>query len=230
MSTDQKLSSPPEAKALFALKGLTLDYQRKPVLQNISLTITHGERIAIVGKSGSGKTTLLKYLREQQAQQCAWCPKLPGLVPTLSVYHNIFMGALGRHNSLFNLLNLFKPLKAPLKEITELAQQLKLDTHLHESVESLSGGQQQRVNIGRSLHQQRTLFIGDEPVSGLDSFQSEDLLQLISDRHHTLILALHDTEQALKFCDRIIGIKDQQLLFDSPSRELNPAQLTELYA
>jgi phosphonate transport system ATP-binding protein len=230
MSADQKPSSPLEDKVLFALKGLTLDYQRSPVLHNISLTITHGERIAIVGKSGSGKTTLLKYLREQQAQQCAWCPQLPGLVPTLSVYHNIFMGALERHNSFLNLLNLFKPLKTPLGEITELAQQLRLEAHLHEPVESLSGGQQQRVNIGRSLYQQRTLFIGDEPVSGLDNFQAENLLQLISDRHHTLILALHDTKQALKFCDRIIGIKDHQVLFDSPSRELNPAQLAELYA
>lgn len=214
---------------LFEINGLDLKYQGQPVLKQVSLRIEHGERVALIGKSGAGKSTLLTHLRALQPQQVAWCPQHTGLVPMLSVYHNIYMGALHRHNSIYNLVNLIRPLPRPFQEVEQLADHLLLRNWLLTSVDQLSGGQQQRTAIGRALYQQKPVFMGDEPVSGLDDFQANTLLKLIAEHHSTLILALHDIEQALQLCDRIIGLKDQRIALDSPSASLSAADLTPLY-
>ncbi|RLA41090.1 MAG: phosphonate ABC transporter ATP-binding protein, partial [Gammaproteobacteria bacterium] len=196
-----------KTEPVFSLANAQLAYEGRVVLNNITLSIAPGERVALVGKSGVGKSTLLAALREQQSNSVAWCPQQHGLVPMLSVYHNIYMGGLHRHNVLYNLLNLIKPLSQPLHEVTKLAEPLQLDKSLFDRVEQLSGGQAQRVAIGRALYQQKNIFLGDEPVSAVDDYQAQQLLKLIVEKHQTLVLALHDVEQALHFCDRIIGLK-----------------------
>ena len=200
------------------------------MLDNICLSIAPGERVALVGKSGVGKSTLLAALREQQSNSVAWCPQQHGLVPMLSVYHNIYMGGLHRHNTLYNLLNLIKPLSRPLREVAALAKQLQLSESFHARVEQLSGGQSQRVAIGRALYQQQAVFLGDEPVSAVDDYQAQQLLTLILEKHETLVLALHDVEQALRFCDRIIGLKEGAIVLDAPSSTLKANDLVELYS
>lgn len=216
-------------RSIFLLNNAQLSYQDRAVLNNVSLKITAGERVALVGKSGVGKSTLLATLRKQLPNALAWCPQQTGLVPMLSVYHNIYMGGLQRHNSLYNVLNLIKPLSQPLHEVAELAALLQLDKHLFDRVEQLSGGQCQRVAIGRALYQQQRVFLGDEPVSAVDDYQAEQLLQLIAEKHETLVLALHDVDLALGTCDRIIGLKDGAIVLDAPSSILSVKQLAELY-
>jgi len=142
----------------------------------------------------------------------------------------MYMGGLHRHNALYNLLNLIKPLSRPLHEVTKLAEPLQLDTFLFDRVEQLSGGQAQRVAIGRALYQQKSIFLGDEPVSAVDDYQAQQLLALIVEKHQTLVLALHDVEQALHFCDRIIGLKDSAIVLDAPCSALKADALAELYA
>lgn len=214
---------------VFVLNNAQLSYQGKVVLNNVSLTISAGERVALVGKSGVGKSTLLAALREQNPNALAWCPQQSGLVPMLSVYHNMYMGGLQRHNSFYNLLNLMKPLAQPLREVTELAALLQLDKHLFDPVEQLSGGQAQRVAIGRALYQEQSIFLGDEAVSGVDEHQAQQLLTLIVEKHASVVLALHDVEQALRFCDRIIGLKDGAIVLDAPSSTQAVKDLSELY-
>ncbi len=214
---------------LFTFQQAQLTYEERIILHNLNLSIYPGERIALIGKSGSGKSTLLKALRKQCPQQVAWCPQHTGLVPMLSVYHNIYMGGLQRHNTVYNLANLIKPFKQPLADVQELAEHLRLDEKLLVSIDQLSGGQQQRVAIGRALYQQQNIFLGDEPVSAVDDFQAEQLLSLISQRHDTLILALHDIDQALRVCDRIIGLKNNTIALDAPAASLCSERLAPLY-
>jgi phosphonate transport system ATP-binding protein len=219
----------PVKETIFSLLNAQLVYEGRVVLDNICLSIAPGERVALVGKSGVGKSTLLAALREQQANSIAWCPQQHGLVPMLSVYHNIYMGGLQRHNTLYNLFNLIKPLARPAREVAALAEQLQLSEFLRARVEQLSGGQIQRVAIGRALYQQQDVFLGDEPVSAVDDYQAQQLLTLMMEKHETLVLALHDVEQALRFCDRIIGLKDSAIVLDAPSSTLNASDLVELY-
>ena len=185
--------------------------------------------MALLGKSGAGKSTLLRHLRQRQPQQVAWCPQASGLVPMLSVYHNIYMGALHRHGRLYNLFNLIRPLSQPLAEVRAIAETLGLDEHLLTSVDRLSGGQQQRTAIGRALYQNRSVLLADEPVSALDDYQADRVLQHLSDCHDTLVLALHDVEQALRVCDRVIGLKQGRILLDAPADTVSRQQLARLY-
>jgi len=215
---------------MFELQNTTLEYDSRVILRNINLTIQCGQRVALIGQSGVGKSTLLRHLRQLQHQQSAWCPQQPGLVPTHSVFHNIYMGALERHSNLYNFINLMKPLAVPLAEVSSICERLNLQDKITEPAESLSGGQQQRVAIGRALYQKKPIFMGDEPVSNLDRYQADKLLNIIVHEHNTLILALHDTDQAIRLCTRIIGLKNGVIALDSPSEEVTKQQLAELYS
>jgi len=217
------------ALPLFALDNANLHYQDKVVIQHASLCIRSGERVALIGKSGSGKTTLLRTLREQLPDAVAWCPQNPGLTPQLSVFHNIYIGALPRHTFLYNLLNLCKPLPKASAAVLEIARKVQLEDQLYTSVDQLSGGQQQRTNIGRALMQQRPAFFGDEPVSSVDDYQAQALLNTIVQQHKTVVLALHDIPTALKTCSRVVGIKDGRIVLDKQSGTLSADELADIY-
>ena len=214
---------------LFELHRQCLRYQNKIVLNDIDLRIFRGERIALLGGSGAGKSTLLKALRQQCSAEVAWCPQQPGLVPMLSVFHNIHMGNLQRHGFFYNLLNLVKPLPAARSAVDAISGQLGLHKQLFHSAEQLSGGQQQRTSIGRALIQQRPIFIGDEPVANVDEYQAAKLLELICQRHATVVLALHDIAHALTYCTRVIGLKKGTIALDAPSAQLRASDLAHLY-
>jgi phosphonate transport system ATP-binding protein len=225
-NTNQSTSQP---APLFQFSHQRLQYQGRTVLDNLSLSIARGERVALIGESGAGKSTVLKALREQCPDQVAWCPQQPGLVPILSTFHNIYMGALTSHSLAYNLINLIKPLPGALNIVQPIAKQLGLEQQLFSSTDKLSGGQQQRTSIGRALIQQRPIFIGDEPVANVDEYQGEALLQLICQGHETVVLALHDIAQALSTCTRIIGLQDGAIVLDAPSEELQASDLAGLY-
>jgi phosphonate transport system ATP-binding protein len=215
---------------LFHLAHADIAWPGHTVLRDISLDIRPGEKVALLGKSGAGKSTLLQHLFRQQGEQLAFCPQYPGLVPGLSVFHNIYMGQLNRHHFFYNALNLFFPFKQALQQVAELAGEVGLADKLMVKAETLSGGQQQRVALARSLYQQQRVFLGDEPVSAVDELQAEALLQLIVSRHDTVVIALHNTRHALHYCERIIGLQDGGIVLDAPSRSLSPDVLSAFYS
>lgn len=214
---------------MFRLDNRTVSYAGQPVLTGISLAIAAGEKVALVGESGAGKSTVLRLLREQQPSAVAWCPQAQGLVPVLSVFHNIYMGRLDRHGAFHNLVNLLAPRERDVIAVREVTTTLGLDEKLWTSVDRLSGGQQQRVAVGRTLFAARPVFLGDEPVSAVDEYQARDIVRAIHAAHDTVVLALHDIELALSTCDRIIGLKDGKIALDAPSAVLTPHELAPLY-
>ncbi|WP_104202252.1 ATP-binding cassette domain-containing protein [Billgrantia saliphila] len=206
-----------------------IGHDGRVVLQGLTLALHEGERVALLGQSGAGKSTLLGELRRRLGDRAAWCPQHHGLVPQLAVYHNVYMARLPEHSALANLWNLVRPLRRPWCEVGELCAELGLDGLLRRPVGRLSGGQRQRVAIARALYQSRELFLGDEPVAGVDPHQALRLLALIDSCHTTSVVALHQRELALSHFDRVWGLRDGRLAIDAPTSELTLADLDTLY-
>ncbi|MFC6668726.1 ATP-binding cassette domain-containing protein [Marinobacterium aestuariivivens] len=217
------------SRALFRLTGQSLAYGRQRVLDDISLSIRKGEKVALLGPSGAGKSSLLNLLYSLQPQQSALQPQGGGLVDLLSVYQNIFIGALDRVGNLPALWNLLRPLPVHRRAITEVAQQLGLEDKLWQSVDRLSGGQRQRVAIGRALYRRQPVFLGDEPVSSVDPLQAETLLGHLLEQHETAVVSLHNRGLALDHFDRILVLRDGRIRCDCAARELSPADLDDFY-
>lgn len=211
------------------LKQAELRYSDQLILRNINISIAAGECIAILGESGSGKTSLLNLLRAAAPSDSAWCPQQKGLVPSLSAFHNIYAGILDKNSLPTNLLNFFWPQKAALEKVHAASASLDIAAQLPQKTAQLSGGQQQRVAIARALIQNKTIFIGDEPLSAVDEFMAAKILQHIIAQHQSTIVALHDVKLALQYCDRIIGIKDGEIALDANSADLTRTDLFFLY-
>jgi len=214
---------------LFMLSGATIGYNGTPVLKDISLTIESGERVAFVGPSGAGKSTLLTTLYAQQREQAALVPQEYALVKNLSVFHNVYMGRLHRHSSVYNLVNLMHPLPREIEAVRPVLSRMGLEDLLGKPVGEISGGQQQRTAVARALFQGGTVLLGDEPVSSVDPLQSRSVLEAINAAFSTVVLAMHDVDLALEFTDRLIGLKDGQVQFDRPTAGLRAADLEAFY-
>ena len=215
---------------MYELNRLSVEYKGHVVLKNVSIHIKQGEKVAVIGESGSGKSTLLRHLYQLAPSKTAWCPQALGLVPMLSSYHNIYMGSLSRRSRIANLLNFIKPKRSFIEEVKQIANDLQIDESLlFKPTKKLSGGQQQRTAIARSLYQQSPVFIGDEPVSAVDELRSQKIIELIFQKHATVICALHDRDLALKYFNRIIGIKAGEVMFDVSVENICNDQIDSLY-
>lgn len=214
---------------LLELVNQDLGYDRGPVLNDVSLAIHAGDRIAVIGESGAGKSTLLAALQARLRDQTALVPQNPGLVASLSVFHNIYMGRLRQHSTWYNLLNLAWPRRREIASVRPLVQRLGLEEKLFEPAGSLSGGQQQRVGVCRAIYQGGDLILGDEPVSAVDNHQARAVLDLLHERFETVVLAMHDVGLALSYASRIVGLKDGRVVLDKPNNGLSTSDLDFLY-
>lgn len=214
---------------MLELRSASVHYSGQCVLRDVSVQIRLGEKVALVGRSGAGKSTLLRLLYEQQPSDVALVPQELGLVSTLSVFHNVYMARLNRHNALYNLLNLVRPLAHEVAAVRPILQGLDLDEKLFELAGQLSGGQQQRTAVARALHQGGAVLMGDEPVSAVDEHQARRVLDAIVEAHATVVLAMHDTALAIAYSDRIIGLDDGRITLDASSAGMRSSDLDELY-
>ena len=200
-----------------------------PVLKGVSFTIEKGELVALMGASGSGKSTLMNILG---------CLDHPTSGQYLLDGHDIsHLSADGRallRNSRigfvfqnFNLLprtsaldNVMMPLSYSTEHLSdhqarqrseEMLNRLGLADRMHHEPSPLSGGQQQRVAIARSLINNPSILLADEPTGNLDSHTSEEILhlfqQLNKEQGLTIILVTHDAAIA-HHAKRIIRISD----------------------
>jgi phosphonate transport system ATP-binding protein len=213
-----------------ALQEAVAAYGTTRVLGPLSLTLAPGEQIALVGKSGAGKSTLLSLMYDQwRTQDVALMPQELGLVPTLSVFHNVYMGRLDRYPWWANLLTLFRPRRRDMAVITPLLESLGIAEKRWTPCGELSGGQRQRVAVARVIHQGGRVLLADEPVSALDGPQSEVVMTALLEAYPTAVLAMHDLDLALRHCNRVVGIQDGNLAIDQPSHRLTANDLLPLY-
>ena len=212
------------------LEGVSVRYEGLTALDDVTLRVRRGEKVALVGASGAGKSTLLRLLFERAAVDAALVPQELGLVRPLSVFHNVYMARLRRHSALYNLANLVRPMAREVAEVVSVLTGLDLLDKLHEPVGQLSGGQQQRTAVARALHQNAPLLMADEPVSAVDEHQSRRVLDALCQNHDTVVLAMHDIALAIEYADRLVGLTDGRVTLDEPSAGMRPADLNALYA
>ena len=244
------------ASPVFQLEGVSCRFGAVAALTDCSLTIAAGERVALIGPSGAGKSTLLSLLNGSQVptagrvvmlgqdvsrlspRQRRRLQRLVGtvyqqhhLVGNLAVVHNVNAGHLGRWPLPLALWSLVWPQAVP--QAAAALAQVGIVDRLYARTDRLSGGQQQRVALARVLVQDPAAILADEPISSVDPERSRammDLLRQLSETTgKTLVISLHEVDVAIKYCDRIIGLRQGQILFDAPAAQVSDAMLTALY-
>ncbi len=214
--------------AIIKLQNFQVNIDNNCLLSIHHLEIFCGEKIVVVGPSGAGKSSLLNVLYEQLNEAVSWCPQNLGLVPNLTVFHNIYMGRLSEHHWLYNLWNLFWPITKICTEIKTLISGLELKQQLFQAVETLSGGQKQRTALARAWYADKEIFIGDEPTSSIDQNHATLLIDQTIQRFNTVIIASHDLDIALKQFERIIVINAGQIILDKKTKNTSHSEIKSL--
>jgi iron complex transport system ATP-binding protein len=228
-----------------AAEGLRLGYDDRVVVAGLDLELTDGSFTAIVGPNGCGKSTLLRALgrlmRPAQGQvlldgrAIARTPtrevaKVLGLLPQTPVAPEGLtvadLVARGRHPHQSWLRQWSRDDEAVVAEalsctgLTELAGR---------SLDSLSGGQRQRAWISMALAQGTDLLLLDEPTTYLDLSHQIDVLDLVArlhaDRGRTVVVVLHDLNLAARYAQRLVAMKDGELVASGPPGEVLTEQL-----
>lgn len=153
------------------------------------------------------------------------------LVDRLSVLTNVLAGMLARVPTWRTLS--FRFTAAEKRAAFNALDRVGIADLAYQRASTLSGGQQQRAAIARALVQHARVILADEPIASLDPESSRrimDLLQRINNEDGiTVLVSLHQVEQALAYCPRIIGLRTGEIVYDGPSAALTPELLQGLY-
>jgi phosphonate transport system ATP-binding protein len=239
-----------------SMRGVQVRYGTLLAVDDVSLSITAGERVALVGPSGAGKSTLLalctgtvrpthgtvqvlgQSLTTSTPRQLTAVRRRVGtlyqrlhLVGRLRVIHNVNAGRLGSWPWWRALLSLVRPLEVAAAR--HALARTGIGDMVFRRTDELSGGEQQRVALARVLVQDPELVLADEPVSSLDPARAEEVLRLLCETvtggDRTLLVSLHDFDLALAHCDRLIGLRAGRVLFDLPVDEVTEDVRRRLY-
>lgn len=225
--------TPPSASALLEAKALTREFDEGQVraLRGVDLTIKEGEFIAIVGPSGCGKSTLLQLLgaldRPTSGTLLYRGQSLPDL-PNPAAYRAHEVGFIFQAFHLLPTFTAVENVQIPMFETdrsaserreraAELVKLVGLAPRLDHFPSKLSGGERQRVAIARSLANEPSLLLADEPTGNLDSENAHAILDLIirlqQEQGRTMVLVTHDPTIAER-AQRILRMKDGRIVSD----------------
>ena len=212
--------------ALISLRGIRVDYDDEPVLKGIDLDIMDKEFITFLGPSGCGKTTTLRiiggFIRPKEGDVFFGGVRINDLPPYKREVNTVF-----QRYALFPHLNVYenvefglKVAKVPEKErrasVKEMLKLVGLSGYDKRHINQLSGGQQQRVAIARALVNRPKVLLLDEPLGALDlKLRKEmqiELKRIQQALEITFIYVIHDQEEALTMSDRVVVMRDGNIL------------------
>ena len=205
-------------------------------LSDVSLAVPRGRLVGVVGPSGSGKTTFFRLCNasirptdghievlgvptakargaqlRRLRRQVAMIYQNHNLVGSLSVFHNVLLGRLGRHNVAAALVNALLARHDTVESAYRVLDRLGIADKLYTRVEDLSGGQQQRVAVARALFQDPDLLLADEPVASVDNDTAIAILELLSgtcrEQGTTVLISLHQAQYVERYCDQVVELK-----------------------
>lgn len=223
---------------------ITVRYNGRMALENVTFHLHAGERVAIVGPNGAGKSTLIKVVA--------------GVLPPTTGEVKIFGSTPGRHVCIGYIPQRSQVdwnFPVTVADVVMMGRSAKLGPlnwphkrdweHVHHALETvdlanlaarqigqLSGGQQQRMFIARALAQEAELMLMDEPLTGLDTPSQEGILVLLDrlkKENVTVMVATHDLDQAASHFDRIMLLNHRLVAFGQPGDVLHTDNLLKAY-
>jgi ABC-2 type transport system ATP-binding protein len=198
-------------------------------LSGVDLRIDEGGIVGLLGPNGAGKTTLVEILEGLRVPSSGEVSVL-GMNPTRqgrAVKERI--GAQLQSTTIpvdltpFEVLRLYASFYERSLPIEQVLKTVNLEAKAKKLTRTLSGGQKQRLAIGMALIHEPELLIFDEPTSGLDPAARRQLHQILLDlkgQGRTILLTTHYIEEAEKLCDRVIMIRDGEVVADGTPFEL----------
>lgn len=233
-----------------SVKNLSVAYESNTIIEDMNLSIPKGKISIIIGSNGCGKSTLLKTIarinkpkngdifindknikrvkEKDIAKDVAFLPQGPVCPSGLTVRELVAFGRFP-HQKMIGGLNNHD------KEVIDWAiKETGLSEFADREVENLSGGQRQRAWIAMTLAQETEIIMLDEPTTYLDmSYQLEvlEVLQRLNrEKKITVVIVLHELNNACRFADNIIGLKKGKLICEGrPIDVINKENLKEIY-
>lgn len=202
-------------------------------LKGVSFTITHGERVAILGLNGCGKSTLLLHtngllLPSQGEVNVGDVPVTKKTLPVVRravgmVFQNpddmLFMPTV-YDDVAFGPRNMKLPEKEVERRVRGALEAVGLSGCDDMAAYQLSGGQRRSAAIASVLSMEPNILVLDEPSSNLDLKARRNLIDLLKTFHHTIIVATHDIEMAQELCPRSLLMQDGRIISDAPTQEI----------
>jgi phospholipid/cholesterol/gamma-HCH transport system ATP-binding protein len=226
-------------RTMISLQHLAKTLGGKPVLRDVSIDITKGESVVIVGGSGQGKSITLKHIigliqpdgghvYVAHADLCCMKPV------ELNRFRRRF-GMSFQEGALFDSMSVFENIAFPLRRHTQMIEdeirhrveecleQVHLHGVDHKRPSELSGGMRRRVGFARAISLKPEILLFDEPTSGLDPVISDVIADLILEMDLTLntttVTITHDMKVAFKVADRVAMLHEGKIIEDSTPNE-----------
>lgn len=153
------------------------------------------------------------------------------LVNRLSVMENVLIGALGSTPFWRTCLRWFTPTQK--QQALQALNRVGMANVAHQRVSTLSGGQQQRVAIARALMQQASIILADEPIASLDPESARIVMEILQDINRkdgiTVVVTLHQVDYAMRYCERIVALRQGNVVFDGARHQFDEQQREHLY-
>lgn len=225
-------------------------------LKNINLEINQGEFVAIIGLSGAGKSTLLRTINRMHditdgeltvnnenvnalkgkslrkfRRHIGMVFQSFNLVTRTTVINNVLTSRVPDMPLWKSSIGLFS--KEDKIIALEALDKVGILDKAYVRADQLSGGQQQRVALARTLAQNPDIILADEPVAALDPITAaqvmDDFKRINQEMKISVLINIHHVDLALKYADRVIGIKAGEIVYDGPSSKVNGEILKEIY-
>lgn len=232
---------------MIELKNIVKNYKSKKgrktkALDNVSISFDDKGMTFILGKSGSGKSTLLNVLggldKYDEGEMLILGKSSKDFSSAdFDSYRNTYIGFIFQEFNILEDYDVYENIALALelqhkeaddKKIDELLEKLDLKNLKNRKINELSGGQKQRVAIARALIKNPRIILADEPTGNLDSATGKEVMNLLKEiaKEKLVIIVSHDEEFATKYGDRIIEIKDGQIIKDTKEVKLKKTENT----
>jgi len=215
---------------LIAINNLTYRYssQQRPALDSISLKISKGESVGLLGRNGAGKTTLMSIICGLQQPSSGEIIKKQGLKIGLVPQSLAFYARLSVLENLELFASLYR-LKGNSRQakLNTIIEQVNLQSKLKHSAAQLSGGEQRRLNFALGILQPADLYLLDEATVGVDSLSRNTMLGVVEElvtSGAAVIYTSHYLEEVERIAKRVLLLEDGKLALDLHQDKLSPEQ------